>query len=83
MLISRGEALQALPKEVLDRLDAYELDSAAQLSLDDAEGERRQAFLTNLHAKVFVVERLKLAHLFVGSANATEGAFSGNVEFLC
>ena len=83
VLISRGEALQALPEEVLDRLDAYELDSAAQLSLDDTEEERSQAFLTNLHAKVFVVERARLAHLFVGSANATEGAFSGNVEFLC
>ena len=83
VLISRGEALQALPEEVLDRLDAYELDSAAQLSLDDTEEARSQAFLTNLHAKVFVAERARLAHLFVGSANATEGAFSGNVEFLC
>ena len=83
VLISRGEALHALPEDVLDRLDAYELDSAAQLSLDDAEEERNQVFLTNLHAKVFVVERSSLAHLFVGSANATEGAFSGNVEFLC
>ena len=83
VLISRGGALQALPEEVLDSLDAYELDSAAQLSLHDAEEERNQAFLTNLHAKVFVAERARLAHLFVGSANATEGAFSGNVEFLC
>ena len=83
VLISRGEALQGLPKKVHDRLDPYELDSAAQLSLDDAEEERSQSSLTNLHAKVFVVERLRLAHLFVGSANATEGAFSGNVEFLC
>ena len=83
VLISRGEALQALQEDVLDRLDAYELDSAAQLSLDDMEEAKSQAFLTNLHAKVFVVERARLAHLFVGSANATEGAFSGNVEFLC
>ncbi len=83
VLISLGEGLQALSEEVLDRLDAYELDSAAQLSLDDTEEVRSQAFLTNLHAKVFVVERARLAHLFVGSANATKGAFSGNVEFLC
>ena len=83
VLISRGEALQALPEEAFDHLEAYELDSAAQLSSDDAEEARSQASLTTLHAKVFVVERARLAHLFVGSANATEGAFSGNVEFLC
>ena len=83
VLISRGEALQALSEEVTDRLDAYELDSAAQLSLDDTEEERKQTFLTNLHAKIFVAERARRAHLFVGSANATEGAFDGNVEFLC
>ena len=83
VLISRGQAFQALQEDVLERLDAYELDSAAQLSLDDTEEERSQTFPTNLHAKVFVVERARMAHLFVGSANATEAAFSGNVEFLC
>ena len=51
--------------------------------MDDDEEQTNRTFLTNLHAKVFAVERSRLAHLFVGSANATEGAFSGNVEFLC
>ena len=82
-LISRGEELGILQPDTLESLDVYELDPASQLSVDeDTEGSNR-AFLTNLHAKIFVIERARLAHLFVGSANATEGAFSGNVEFLC
>lgn len=83
VLISRGEELDKLKPDTLEGLDIYELDPASQLSADDDEEPKSQTFLTNLHAKVFVVERARLAHLFVGSANATGGAFSGNVEFLC
>lgn len=39
--------------------------------------------LQDLHAKVVVIERSKRAHVFVGSANATDAAFAGNVELLC
>ena len=82
-LISRGEELGTLQPDTIGSLDIYELDPVSQLSMDqDGEGKNR-AFLTNLHAKVFVIERARLAHLFVGSANATEGAFNGNIEFLC
>ena len=35
-----------------------------------------------LHAKLFVAERARRAHLFLGSANATDPAFTGNVEIL-
>ena len=73
----------ALQADTLDRLNVYELDSTAQLSVDDLDRDTNPTFLTNLHAKVFVVERARLAHLFVGSANATEGGFNGNAEFLC
>ena len=82
-LISRGEELGILQPDTLENLDVYELDPASQLSVDEDAEEENRAFLTNLHAKVFVIERARLAHLFVGSANATEGAFRGNVEFLC
>ena len=83
VLISRGEELGTLQPDTLESLDVYELDPASQLSVDDDGEEKSRTFLTNLHAKVFVIESARLAHLFVGSANATEGAFSGNVEFLC
>src|SRR5690606_15462630 len=38
--------------------------------------------LSGLHAKLFVAEAGQTAWLFVGSANATDAAFSGNVEFV-
>ncbi|MDE2870045.1 MAG: phospholipase D family protein [Chloroflexota bacterium] len=83
VLISRGGELNALPADALDRVDVYELDPTASLAGDDADGESNQSFFTQLHAKVFVFERAKRAHLFVGSANATDAGLSQNVEFLC
>ncbi|MCY3896251.1 MAG: phospholipase D family protein [Chloroflexi bacterium] len=83
VLISRGGELNALPTDALDRVDVYELDPTASLAGDDADGETNQSFFTQLHAKLFAVERGKRAHLFVGSANATDAGLSQNVEFLC
>ena len=82
-LISRGGELNALPADALEHVDVYELDPTASLAGDDLEGEADRSFFTQLHAKVFVVERNKRAHLFVGSANATDAGLSRNVEFLC
>jgi phosphatidylserine/phosphatidylglycerophosphate/cardiolipin synthase-like enzyme len=39
--------------------------------------------LGDLHAKLYVVETSRRARVFMGSANATERAFNGNVEILC
>ena len=83
VLVSRGEDLNALPSAVLENLDVYELDPTASLAGHEAEGDSDQTFLTHLHAKLFVVERARLAHLFVGSANATDAGLGENVEFLC
>lgn len=83
VLVSRGGELRALPADALDQVDVFELDPTASLAGDDADGETNQSFFTQLHAKLFVVERAKRAHLFVGSANATDAGLSQNVEFLC
>ena len=84
VLVSRGEELNTIPPDFLEGLAVYELDPAAGLAGDDEEaGETDQAFLTRLHAKLFVVDRGRLAHLFVGSANATDAGLGQNVEFLC
>lgn len=83
-LISRGQELATLQPESLEHLEVYELDPAASLLFDESEDATNQTFLTHLHAKVLVVERARLAHLFVGSANATgAGLGGGNIEFLC
>ncbi len=39
--------------------------------------------VSDLHAKMIVVERAKRSHVFIGSANASDAAFAGNVEILC
>ncbi len=83
VLISRGGELKALPTDALEHVDVFELDPTASLAVDDPEGEADRSFFTQLHAKVFVVERDKRAHLFVGSANATDAGLGQNVEFLC
>ena len=83
VLISRGGELKALPTDALEHVDVFELDPTASLAADDPEGEADRSFFTQLHAKVFVVERAKRAHLFVGSANATDAGLGHNVEFLC
>lgn len=82
-LISRGGELDGLPEDALEHVDVYELDPTASLAGDDPEGEADRSYFTQLHAKVFAVERGKRAHLFVGSANATDAGLSQNVEFLC
>ena len=86
VLVSRGEEFAALQPDSLNRMDTYELDPAASLYSEDIEEETSQALLTHLHAKIFVVERARLAHLFAGSANATDAGLNGgngNIEFLC
>ena len=83
VLVSRGEELHSLSPDSLGHLNVFELDPTASLSGDDVDGDRSHGFLNHLHAKVFVVERARRAHLFVGSANATDGGFGGNIEFLC
>ena len=84
VLVSRSEELATLQPASLDHLEVYELDPTASLSADNVEEGTSQAYLTHLHAKIFAVERARLAHLFVGSANATDaGLRGGNIEFLC
>ena len=81
VLVSRGEELATLQPASLDHLDVYELDTHASLSFEDGE---KHSYLRHLHAKIYAVERARLAHLFVGSANATDaGMGGGNIEFLC
>ena len=64
-------------------MEVFEFDPTAGLAEDDHDGEEGHSFLTHLHTKIFAVERARRAHLFVGSSNATDAGFAGNVEFLC
>jgi len=50
--------------------------------VDESVAEAADVELTGLHAKLFVAQRPNEVRVFTGSANATDAAFSGNIEFM-
>ena len=98
-VVSRADELDRLEPGVLTGAHVYaldplvgygnpaEADPVAPKEPDDANAAtpatEEPPGLRDLHAKLYVVERGWRAHVFVGSANATDAAFGGNVEMLC
>jgi hypothetical protein len=78
-LVSTSEALDGLSPGAV-ALDTFVLDPLAVLDVSEDGGGVDT--LSGLHAKVIVLERERLAHVFIGSANATSAAYGGNVEFV-
>ena len=77
-LISRREALDELPEEVLNEWDAVMVLSEAAMDEPEDGAAGRPS---DLHAKMIAVEHGKRVSWFVGSANLTAAAMSGrNVE---
>lgn len=58
------------------------VDTNGRGPLDDRRLAKEIGARFGLHAKLFVADAGGKARLWVGSANATDAAFSGNVEFL-
>lgn len=86
-VISRGEELDRLDAKTRawfeDRdAELFVLDDDAAIPPIDDEAAGRKWSLSGLHAKLYVLERAQRAHVFIGSANATDAAWSGNDEFL-
>jgi hypothetical protein len=93
VLVSRSETLDTLEDADLNQFEeALALSAAASGSdevatehlgaEDEVLAERPEYPLRGLHAKLFVSEYHHMARLWTGSANATNAAFAGNVEFL-
>lgn len=89
VLIGRVDELAAVgPAKLAKYSELYELDDAAEPEVGDAETAEagpdavEGAHLQGLHAKLFVVNDGHQARLWTGSANATNAAFNGNIEFL-
>ncbi len=78
-LVSREDALDEscdhLPDDWFPENEARVFNFRQDLSLEGAH-------LSGLHAKLWVADDGWDAHLWTGSANATEAAFTRNVEFL-
>jgi hypothetical protein len=82
-VVSRPEALDQLARDTVSALASFVLSGVAGLTDDPApDGLGTEQILSGLHAKLYISERARVAHVFLGSANATEAAFRGNVEFL-
>ncbi|QSB16830.1 phospholipase D family protein [Natronosporangium hydrolyticum] len=79
-LVSRQEALDCLPAESLVGSEALVVSTLAGLPAEGSPSS--QEVLGGLHAKVYVVEQGRQARVLLGSANATDAAFGGNVELL-
>ncbi len=84
VLVSRPDTLMAMPPDSLSNFDrVFQLNPFA-----DADGEPGcenavpSETLSGLHAKVYVADAGWDARIWTGSANATDAAFAGNVEFL-
>jgi hypothetical protein len=82
-VVSRQESLDGLTSKWADWIDhPFVLSPTAGIPADDEEPTTGATLFTGLHAKMYAIERAKLAHLFIGSANATRAAFQDNVEIL-
>jgi hypothetical protein len=63
-------------------VDVGDQDDAVVPLLDEMRGDAIDAELQGLHAKLIVAEYQDDVCFYTGSANATDAAFGGNVEFL-
>jgi len=82
-VVSRPEALDQLAPDTVSVLDPFVVSGVAGLADDPASpGLGTEQILAGLHAKLYIWERRRAAHVLLGSANATQAAFGGNVEFL-
>ena len=88
IVVSRAEALDKLAPATLATFSCRVVNALAGLgdpeeAAAEATTGHAQGVLGGLHAKIYVVERGRQAHLFIGSSNATSaGLLEGNVEFL-
>ncbi len=82
VLVSRLETLQALdPASLRGFARVFYLNPSAEPAELDDDEETRSA-IRGLHAKLYVAERGWDAHVWTGSANATDAAFGDSIEFL-
>jgi hypothetical protein len=86
VLIGRCDQLDALESKALSRFASTHVITEALDRDDTDEGSSQDSSLeptsSGLHAKLFVVDDGWDAHVWTGSANATDAGFTRNVEFL-
>jgi len=81
VLVSRPESLQAVSPDTLRAFEQV-LAMNPDLETDNDEETSDVGSSSGLHAKLYVADDGWNARVWTGSANATQSAFSRNVEFL-
>ena len=79
-IVSCQDDLDRLSDGALDGVSVFVINELAGIPSEEAG--QGQSVLTGLHAKLYVVESGHTARVLLGSANATDAAFGGNVEIL-
>jgi hypothetical protein len=79
-IVSCQDDLDRLPAGAADGVNVFVINELAGIPSD--ESGQTHGVLTGLHAKLYVVETVHSARVLLGSANATDAAFGGNVEIL-
>jgi hypothetical protein len=87
MVVSTSNALAHLARRPKGVSKFYSLIDRAMLEVDSEHEEKPESEAeaiqqSDLHAKLYVSESGWDAHIWTGSANATDAAFERNVEFL-
>jgi len=80
-LVTRKSELPKLSKDFLEDFATYTLKDEVIDGEDrlEEEGESRKQ---DIHAKIYLKCKYSNSELYLGSANASEKAFNGNIEFL-
>jgi hypothetical protein len=84
ILVSRLEELDAVSRgslRLFKRVFTLPLDADREVE-DEEVAAVGDGLLRGLHAKVYVADAGRHGRIWLGSANATNAAFNGNVEFL-
>ncbi len=86
-IVSTAHALETLPRRPAGVQQFYVLNDRAQVELEAGSENANASIadviqLRDLHAKLYVTELGREAHLWTGSANATASGLGRNVEFL-
>ncbi|WP_027964547.1 phospholipase D family protein [Halalkalibacillus halophilus] len=82
ILITRRTELSELPSNAFDHFDVYVIKE----TIIDGEEMISEGLelpdLQEIHAKLYVKRKYNIFNFYVGSANCSNNAFHGNVEFL-
>ena len=81
-LLSRQEELDRIDEETLEGINTYCMNELVANGENYTDTEGHEPKSQNLHAKIYIGERNRIANWYMGSANCTAPALGRNTEML-